>query len=77
MKVFNSMKTQKCNELLFYFWSMWLACFANEQQMQSIHNKHQHYLDAIKQRCMEKYMGTKIQLQMPMNTDIKICSPTI
>lgn len=41
---------------------MWLACFANEQQMQSIHKKHQHYSDAIKQHCSEKYMGTKIQL---------------
>lgn len=41
--------------------------------MQSIHNKHQYYLDAIKQHCSEKYMETKIQLQMHMNTDNKIC----
>lgn len=56
---------------------MWLACFANEQQMQSIHNKHQHYLDAIKQHCSEKCTGTKIQLQVHMNTDNKIFYPFI
>lgn len=56
---------------------MWLACFTNEKEMKSIHNKHQHNLDAIKQHCLEKYMGTKIQLQRHMNTDIKICYPII
>lgn len=31
-------------------------------KMQAIHNKHQRYLDAIKQHCSKKYMQTKIKL---------------
>lgn len=52
---------------------MWLACFANEQQMQSIHNKHQHYLDAIKATLFWEVHGDKDTSQVHMYADNKIC----